>query len=225
MIPLTGIRLPRAAVSALLGLAVVASTAHAAPMHVPGTGVSLAPPPGFVPSQRFPGFQHEAKGASIMVTEVPGPAAQMQQGMTREVLASRGMTLLRSQTVKIGGSDALLVHASQSAAGKDFLKWMLIAGDAKRTVMIVGTFPKAATELSLPLKRALLSASWSAAAKPAPYEGLAFRVDPTVRLKLAGRVGNTLVFSESGIMGPGDTEQAVLVMGSSFSDASIANVE
>jgi len=209
----------------ILALAVIASAAHAAPVPVAGTRVSLDPPPGFVPAQRFPGFQNEAKGASIMVTELPGPAAQMQKGMTRELLATRGMTLIRSQMVKVGG-DALLVQVSQSASGTDFLKWMLVAGDAKQTVMIVATFPKASAGLSLPLKRAILSASWAGALpKALPYEGMTFRVDPTPALKLAGRVGNALVFTESGTMGQGDTDQAVLVMGSSFGDASLANVE
>jgi len=218
--------LPMAAASALLALAVVASAGRAAPVLVPGTRVSLSPPPGFLPSQRFPGFQHEGKRASIMVTELPGPAARMQKGMTRELLAAGGMTLIRSQTVKVGGGDALLIHASQSAAGTEYLKWMLVAGDAGQTVMVVGTFPRTAAELSLPLKRAVLSASWSGAKAVAqPYEGLAFRVDPTPSLKLAGRVGNALVFTESGTMGQGEADQAVLVMGSSFDDASLANVE
>jgi len=210
-------------------LALGASTALATPTRVPGTRVNLDPPPGFVPAQRFPGFQNEEKGASIMVTELPGPAAEMQKGMTRELLASRGMTLIRSQTVKVGGRDALLIHTSQSAAGTEFLKWMLVAGDPKQTVMIVGTFPKAASGLSLPLKRAILSASWAGAlaegGKPQPYEGLTFRVDPTPALKLAGRVGNALVFTESGSMGSGNPDQAVLVIGSSFGDASISDVE
>ena len=95
--------------------------------------------------------------------------------------------------------------------------------------MIVGTFPKAAAALSLPLKRAILSASWAGAlaegGKPQPYEGLTFRVDPTPALKLAGRVGNALVFTESGSMGSGNPDQAVLVIGSSFGDASISDVE
>jgi hypothetical protein len=193
--------------------------------------VSLDPPRGFVTAQRFAGFQNEVKGASIMVTELPGPASEMQKGMTREPLASRGMTLLRSQTVKARGGNAVLIHVSQSASGIDFLKWILIAGDAKQTVMVVGMFPKGAAEMSLPLKQAVLSATWSGGAgkpqplEPArPYEGLAFRVDPTPALKLAGRVGNTLVFTESGSMGPGDADQAILVIGGSVSEASIKDV-
>jgi hypothetical protein len=190
-----------------------------------GTGVTLDPPPGFVAAQRFPGFEQDAKNASIIVTELPGPAAAMQKGMTKEMLASRGMTLIRSQPVKAGGRNALLLQVGQSSGGTEFLKWMLIAGDPKKTLMIVGTFPKAATDLTLPIKRAILSASWGGKVTAAPYEGLSFQADPTPMMKLAGRVGTTLVFSESGTMGSGDMDQAILVMGASTSEVAIPNVE
>ncbi len=219
------IRLVMVSAPMFLALAAMAAAAIAAPVHVPGTDVSLEPPPGFVASQRFPGFEHDAKGASIAVTELPGPAAKMQQGMTRDMLATRGMTLLRSQPVKTGGKDALLIEVSQSANGTSYLKWMLVGGDEQKTVMIVGTFPKAAASLTLPIKRAVLSASWGGEVKALPYDGLSFHVEPTLALRLAGRVGNVLVFSESGSMGKGDAGQAVLVVGSSFSGASISNVE
>ncbi|HYQ88353.1 MAG TPA: hypothetical protein VEU09_01845 [Candidatus Binatia bacterium] len=218
-------RLPLVLVIALLAWASMAPAAHAAPVQVLGTGVALEPPPGFVPAQRFTGFERDVKSASIVVTELEGPAPKMQKGMTREMLASRGMTLIRSQTVRVHGKSALLLQVSQVAAGTEFLKWMLVAGDTKKTVMIVGTFPKAANDLALPIKQAILSATWGGKVQAAPYEGLLFRADPTPVLKLAGRVGNALIFSESGSMTHGDPNQAILVMGNSSSAFSIANVE
>jgi hypothetical protein len=213
------------ALALFVACALAPSSSRAAAVRVPGTRVTLDPPPGFTPSDRFPGFQRADKAASIIVTELPGPAVEMQRGMTRDVLSTRGMTLIQSQTVTVGGQDALLIHVSQSAAGTEFLKWMLVAGDGKQTVMVVGTFPKAATGLSLPIKKAVLSISWGGVVKAPPFEGLRFRVDPTPTLKLAGRVGNALVLSESGTMGPSDSDQAILVIGSSLSEASIGNVE
>jgi len=225
MLVLPRLRQPLVLALMLLSWAAAAPTAQAAPVQVLGTGVALDPPPGFVPAQRFSGFEWDAKSASIVVTELEGPAAQMQKGMTREMLAGRGMTLIRSQTVRLRGKTALLVQVSQSAAGTEFLKWMLVAGDAKRTVMIVGTFPKAATDLTLPIKQAILSATWGGPVKATPFEGLAFRADATPALKLAGRVGNALVFSESGSMGQGDPSQAILVMGSSVTAFAIPSLE
>src|SRR5256885_13164099 len=92
----------------LLGLLVLvqAPGLAAAPTRVPGTAVNIDPPPGFGASARFPGFEDTGRAASIIVTELPGPAAKMQEGMTREALASRGMTLLRTETVKVDGKSA-----------------------------------------------------------------------------------------------------------------------
>lgn len=81
--------------------ALAAPSAPAAPVRVAGTRVSLDPPRGFVKAQRYPGFERADKKASIMVTELPGPAKDMQKGMTKEMLAGRGVTLIRSQTVRI----------------------------------------------------------------------------------------------------------------------------
>ena len=46
-------------------------------VRVPGTGVALVPPEGFSPARRFPGFEHPGLQASIMVSELPSPAADM----------------------------------------------------------------------------------------------------------------------------------------------------
>src|SRR5690349_13311509 len=113
----------RFAAFALLLVALAAPAALAAPVQVLGTGVSLEPPPGFVPAQRFSGFERDAKSASIVVTELEGPASKMQQGMTREMLASRGMTLIRSQPVRIHRKSAQLFQVSQITSGTEFLKW------------------------------------------------------------------------------------------------------
>lgn len=58
---------------------------------VVGTRVSLAPPVEFIPSAQFPGYQQESTGASIMVTEIPGPFAEVSAGFARpSELAKRG---------------------------------------------------------------------------------------------------------------------------------------
>ena len=209
----------------LLALFLLSSPVAAAPVPVPGTQVKVDPPVGFTLMERFPGFENRAKTASIMVSELPGSASEVRRGMTRENLAGRGMTLLSSQTVRANGQSALLLHVSQRAAGMEFLKWMLVAGNEKKSVMIVGSFPKASAALSLPIKQALLSATWSASETAATFAGLTFRVDPAPRLKLAGRVGNLVMFSESGKIQPSDSTQAMLIIGSSFAEVTITDVE
>src|SRR5207247_1481179 len=98
-------------------------------VHIPGTKVSLEPPKGFVRAARFTGFQQTDLQASIMVTEIPGPMAEVAKGTSKAVLATRGMSLISEQTEKIGGREARVVKVSQKAAGIEFLKWMLLMGD------------------------------------------------------------------------------------------------
>jgi hypothetical protein len=111
-------------------------------IRVTGTSVALAPPPGFEPSSRFPGFERADLQSSVMVTEIPGPVADVSRGMTAAVLATRGMTLISSSTQLVDGKRALLLKVSQPAGGMTVHKWMIVSGDANTTVMIVGMFPK-----------------------------------------------------------------------------------
>jgi hypothetical protein len=56
------------------------------------------------------------------------------------------------------------------------------------------------------------------------FEGLPFRLTPTAKLKLATRVSNTLMFTESGTTGsPGSTE-ALYIAGSSLGQVRIGQI-
>jgi len=195
-------------------------------VRVTGTSVALAPPPGFSPSARFPGFERADLQASIMVTEVEGPFAELTRGMTQSGLATRGMTLISSSTPQVAGRRGLLLHVSQSAGGTSFLKWMLVVGDAKASVMIVATFPKSAeVELSEAVKASLLTTELGAAAPQDHFEGLAFRVSSTPTLKIAGRMSNMLLLTESGSMAPQGPQGALFVVGSSLGPADLGDLK
>ena len=193
--------------------------------RVPGSSVSLEPPPGFTASSRFAGFERADLQASIMVTEIPGPFASVTGGMNAAGLATRGMTLIASGRTQVDGKQALLLYVSQSAGGIEYVKWMLSAGDAKGTVMIVATFPKSAeAELGGALRASVLSARWTAAAAPDPFEGLPFRVAATASLKIAGRMNNLLLMTESGSMQPRGPGSAVFMIGSSVAPVQITDL-
>lgn len=209
---------------------IVASLALApaalAQTHVPGTRVALKPPDGFTPSQRFTGFEHAAQRSSIMVTEMPAGFAELRAAFTTEGLATRGMKLIESRDVDVDGVSALLVHVSQSAAGGEFLKWMLLARNGRESVLVVGTFPRtAAASLSAPVRSAVLSASLKAGDKVDVMEGLPFGVDAGVRLKIARRMGNTLVMTRSGTMAPGAPGDPLFVVGMSFSGGAMGDLQ
>jgi hypothetical protein len=220
-------KLQRIAILAAAALLVFTSLSAGAAdyVRIPGTRTSLQPPEGFSLADRFPGFQRADVQSSIMVSEIPAPATEMMKGMTREGLAKQGMTLVSSQAERIGGREALLLQVAQSAAGTAFLKWMLVTGDQQTTLMIVGTFPKAVEErIGSAIRGSVLSVSWPSGASIDQFEGLPFRVTPSPKLKVAGRMANMLLLTESGRMGPLGPTEALYVVGSSVSEGRIADL-
>lgn len=199
-------------------------SAHAESVRVPGTGVRLAPPPGFSRAGSFAGFQDPEHGASILITEIPGPVSQIRRGMTLEGLSSRGMHLIESNTVTVSGDEALLLHVSQRADGTDFFKWILVGGSEARTFMIVGTYPETDAELSDGIRASLLTASWNEEGRRGLFEGLSFRIDPAPRMRLAERMANLLILTESGRLDSGDPGAGVLIVGSSLGEVPVGDL-
>jgi hypothetical protein len=199
----------------------------ASAVRVAGTSVALAPPAGFVPSSRFPGFERADLQSSVMVTEIPGPVADVSRGMTAAGLATRGMTLISSTRQLVDGREALLVKVSQPAGGMTVHKWMLVSGDARNTVMIVGTFPREyEPRIGDAVKDSLLTAQWAVvAAPPDHFEGLSFRVSPTTSLKIAGRMSNMLMLTESGRMAPQGPTAALFVVGASLAQVDLSDLK
>jgi len=205
-------------------LLVLQGPVQADPVRVPGTNVNLQPPAGFSPSESYPGFQSPEHQASIMVTQMPAPVAEIRKAMTKDLLATRGITLLSSQEETVDGREALLLQVAQAAGGAEYLKWMLVMGDPQTTYMIVGTFPKTAgEEVGAAIRKSLLTAAVTSAGPDNPFEGLLFRVTPTSALKIAGRVSNMLILTESGSAGTLPPGEPVYIVGSSISPAAIAD--
>jgi hypothetical protein len=202
-----------------------ADPSFAQAVRVPGTSVTLAPPDGFSLAQQYPGFERPEAQASIMVTELPGPAADMIHSMTGPMLAGKGVMLISAGDAVIKDKPARLLHVRQNTTRGEALKWILIAGDTKTTIMIVGTFSEGvAPGIGDVIKQSLLTTSWGSSASSSPFEGLPFRVAPTVRLKLARRVSNMLMFTESGSIGvPGSTE-ALYIAGHSLGQGQLGDV-
>jgi hypothetical protein len=210
-----------------LGLVLLlAATVDAAAVRVPGTRVSLEPPPGFDPAGRFPGFQQPDTASSIMVTEIPGPFEKVSAGMTREGLASRGMTLIDSKPATVAGAAAgLLLHVHQQAGEVLFAKWMVAFGDESASVLVTATFPEALAEtLEAPLRRAVLSVRLAREGPADPLEGLPFRVDPGPALKVASHVGSSLTLTPDGSSGPLAAGAPRCIVGLSLTEADLTDL-
>lgn len=201
-----------------------AAPASAAPQKVPGTRVTLTPPPGFTPSGLFPGFGQEEKSASIVVVEVPGPYAEVTGGFTKEGLAPKGLTLLSRANTTLNGQTALLANLRQEALGTVYLKWLLAVGDEKATVLITATFPEAArAELSTAMQKAVLSAQIDNAPVD-PLAGLNFSIQDGPELKIARRMVNMLLLTKDGTLPGKPVNDPVFVVGSSVATVPIADL-
>ena len=185
----------------------------------------MTPPLRFSVAQQYPGFERAEVQATIMVTELPVAAAGMMRSMTKPALLKRGMELIAGRDAVINGSPARLLHVRQATATAEVFKWMLIAGNAAMTVMIVGTYPTSESPaIGDAIEQALLTASWSAATRPSVVEGLLFRIEPTGKLKLAQRVSNMLMFTESGTIGSPGSSEALYIAAQSLGKVSLGDV-
>lgn len=178
-----------------LGSFFLASQVTAAP--IPGTTVDIKPPTGFSKAERFPGFMNEAIGASIMISEIPGPYNEVASGFTDQRMQAQGMKLLNKLSVKVDGQPAILLDVEQVASGVLFKKWLLAVDRSSSTTLIVATYPNVeAKQQQNLLKATVLGATLGK--QSAPREALSFTAIPIPPFQNAKTIGQTLILSPGG---------------------------
>jgi hypothetical protein len=213
------------ALAILLALAAPAAAA-AQPQPVPGTRVTLQPPDGFIPAERFSGFQRAEENASIVVVQLEAPFTEMEGRLTDGAFAEQGMRVRGSEQLSVDSLRARLVSVTQEARGEAFDKWALMFGDGEVTVIVTAAYPqRLAGSLSEPMRRAVLSARLGDRAPADPLAGLNFRIDEGPRLRIAQRLGNMLLLNETGrIPNPGPSSP-FLVVGVSIAPVDLGDLE
>ena len=190
-------------------------------IKVSGTKCSLIPPSGFIAATAFSGFQNAETGASIMINELPAPYQSLVDGFTAEALKSRGMALVKKQTIDFNGSKATLLNLTQSANGTTYIKQMLVFGDTKGTVLVNGIYPEAAKEIEAQIKDALLSTVYNISQNDNPLEAATFIIDvKDTDFKLIKYMSGSLLYSTDGKM---PTEKPTLIIGNSVAKISSQN--
>jgi hypothetical protein len=113
-----------AAFPALVG-ALPAQSAE--PSFPTGSLVGFVPPPGFVNSKRFPGFENVDNGGSIvLLTLPPQSSADIEKSMTAEAFKTQGITEERRENLTLPGGKGILVIGSEQENGQKFRKWMFM---------------------------------------------------------------------------------------------------
>ena len=204
-------------IALLLAFALLASPVLAG--QVPGTAVSLTPPDGFVAANRFPGFMNESTRSSIMISEIPGPYAEVTAGFhDPKRLHAQGMKLLGQSAANVDGHAALLLQIEQAAYGTLFRKWLLAVDRVGATALIVATYPEAASKhQEASLRAAILAATFGTAGDPS--DALVFSATPVAPFQVARVMGQTLILSPDGRFPLKDEKAPFMILGLSATEA------
>lgn len=184
-------------------------------VKIPGTKCSLIPPKGFLPSSTFSGFQHEEKGASIMVNELPAPFQTLVDGFTADALSVRGMSLIKKEIIDFNGAKAAFIEVAQTANGIKYLKQILIFGASSQTIIVNGIYPESSKDIKVMMKESLLSVVFNASQDDNPLEAVPFRIDTQdTDFKFIKYLSGSLLYSTDGKI---PTINPTLIIANSFS--------
>lgn len=124
-------RITRCAFIGLLSLLGSGCSPAAQPVvAVPGSVVSLSPPPGFELAPNYSGFVSEDGRSSILIAELPAQASDdvgalfADEATARERFATQGVRVERLELLTVGGQVVPVAVGSQTAHGHTFDKWV-----------------------------------------------------------------------------------------------------
>ena len=205
----------------LLALLLLPGIAHLHAANVPGTSVDITPPAGFEVAKRFAGFINPQTGASIAISEIPGPFAEVAAGFAdASRMQAQGMTLIGQADAEVADARALLIEAGQSAHGVLFSKWVLAVDRGGSTALIVATYPQErAAAYREPLRQVLLATRFGPATDP--LRALGFRVTPRPPFDVARVIGQNLILAPGGRFPVPDEQTPFMVIGTSVAEGTI----
>lgn len=179
-------------------LFLLTALAMSAAPPIPGTSVSMTPPPGMQPATRFAGFEAPGTATSIMVTELAAPYAGATAGFRDAArLASQRMTLIKSE--QLTQPQAELFTLTQRYAGDEYRKLILTAGDATRTILLTATTDADTAATWEPAFRAAFA---TVTIGPPQSNAVGFHIEPQADFKPARAVSGSLALSPGGVLGP-----------------------
>jgi hypothetical protein len=132
----------------LLTVSLGSGTASAAdPVFPLGSRMGFVPPPGFVASKRFPGFEHPDSKASMVLATLPAEAyGSLEESISSEALKKQGISEEKRETLTLAEGKALLVTANEQdkEKGQKLHKWMLLGQFKEGVAMVAVIVPEAA---------------------------------------------------------------------------------
>jgi hypothetical protein len=130
----------------LLSVALGRVPASAAdPVFPLGSHIGFVPPPGFVASTRFPGFENRDTRSSIVIATLPPQSyADLEASITTEALKKQGVTEDKRETLTLAKGKAVFVMGNEQENGQKFRKWMLLGQLPEGVALVAALVPEAA---------------------------------------------------------------------------------
>lgn len=116
----------------------------AEPIFPLGSHVGFVPPPGFVASKRFPGFENPDARSSIVIATLPPQAySNLEASITTEALKKQGITEDKRETLTLAKGKAVFVMGNEQENGQKFRKWMLLGQLPEGVALVAVLVPEA----------------------------------------------------------------------------------
>ncbi|HEY0439028.1 MAG TPA: hypothetical protein VGD36_03070 [Xanthobacteraceae bacterium] len=141
---LAAARLIAGASVALVAAALLASAASAAePVYPPASRIGLVPPPDFVVSRNFVGFQHNDKQASILLADLPSYAFEPLEKEAAAAVQQSPFPVERRDITLPGGGRGFVLSGRQESPQGPVLKWTLVGQSDQTTAVVTVLVPEA----------------------------------------------------------------------------------
>src|SRR6266849_3271736 len=107
--------------------------------------IGLVPPPGFVASKRFPGFENLDSRSSIVIATLPPQSfADLEASITTEALKKQGITEDKREALTLAKGKAVFVMGNEQDNGQKFRKWMLLGQLPEGIALVAVLVPESA---------------------------------------------------------------------------------
>ena len=113
------------------------------PVFPTGSHIGFVPPPGFVASKRFPGFENvEAASSMILIALPPDAFTEAQTTLTADALKQHGIAEVSRETLMLPNGRAVLVIGTETESGQKFRRWMFLARVPEATALATVSVPE-----------------------------------------------------------------------------------
>jgi hypothetical protein len=116
-----------AAAATLIGIAAAAPAQAAEAVFPAASRIGIVPPPGFVPSKRFAGFENPGSDDTIMMLTLPPQLLpQVEATMTAEAVKAQGIAEEKREQLDLANGNATVVIGTEEENGQKYRKWMFL---------------------------------------------------------------------------------------------------